>query len=124
MILAAIIALAAGGVILIMLGIAFVQPRDHDVVTPRPYQRVERQTTIRRDGVTPALRSSEARGPFERTRAPRRRAFATRKPRKRSPDWRRELHRWAVDGRTSDAKIFAGAIACSAAAGLLIAYLS
>lgn len=131
MILAAIIALGASGLILMLLAIA--NPRIDDAsdlpAASNGHVRPPRVIT-RTDGVTPARRY--ARPAMEaRTVVVRKKEAPSRSPIRRS--WWRP-RRDALDHRSqtrlgrilasSDARFVAGTVACSLAMGLLVAHLS
>ena len=132
MILAAIIALGASGLILVLLAIAY-PPIDDEASEPSAptRERVPPRVIIRRDGVTPGLRharpATEAREAVERGQKPGR-LSALRK------SWWR-LRRGATDHgypwtrlrailATPDVRFVTGVLACSIAVGLLVVHLS
>lgn len=128
-ILAAIIALGASGVVLIMLAIAHTPTDDETDATARAGPVATNvNVTVRRDGVMPALHNrrpvTEAGGAAGRAQKPHRRSAVRESWRRLRRDvgdfaYRR---RRAVDG--SNAKLVAGITATSAALGLLIVHLS
>lgn len=128
-ILAAIIALGASGVVLIMLAIAHTPIDDESDASAGDRPVVpDVKVTVRRDGVMPALQDrrpvTEARGEAGRAQRPHRPTAVRESLRTLRRDvgdfaYRR---RRAVDG--SNAKLVAGITATSAALGLLIVHLS
>jgi hypothetical protein len=130
-ILAAIIALGAGGLILMLLAIA--NPRiDDDARDPAATnERVPLRVVTRTDGVPPARRyarpAMEVRTAVTRVQEPPRRPAAWK-------SWWRRMRDPVAHGypqtrrkgilASPDARFVAGTVACSLAVGLLIAHLS
>ena len=130
MILAAIIALGASGLILMLLAIANPRIDDASDLPAASNEHARPRVITRTDGVTPARRY--ARPSMEaRTVVVRKNEAPTRSPIRRS--WWRQ-RRDAIDHRSqtrlgrilasSDARFVAGTVACSLAMGLLVAHLS
>ena len=130
MILAAIIALGASGLILMLLAIANPRIDDASDLPAASNEHARPRVITRTDGVTPARRYAR---PAMEARAVvvRKKEAPTRSPIRRS--WWRQ-RRDAIDHRSqtrlarilasSDARFVAGTVACSLAMGLLVAHLS
>jgi len=131
-ILAAIIALGAGGLILMLLAIAN-PPIDDDASDPPAtvHERVPLRVVTRSDGATPARRyarpAMEVRTAVTREQKPRRRSAAWKswwRPRRDPTDDAYPKTRGRSILASPDARFVAGTVACSLAVGLLIAHLS